>query len=305
MRTRRRKPRVCDLHRIRAGNHSPRAITGEFSTPPLRSRATHAAASRQLLRSLLSSWPRSSSFTLRGRTNNYDALAAPRRDLLSTQCSRAFLPELDEWHSRRYGQSYANLISERQPKDQSTLPDSLQAAFSLSPLRPSRTRPRRRAPHHDRVASHHARSNRIPALHHGESDPRGLRLRLCSLLPRTRLGTAARPSRFSLRTHPSRNIEDAQLHLVMDWLGRLGLSAPIPRRRNTPLLRAFIRHAQIIENAQINPISALSITARRAILAHLCVNFRETSFAHHPRDFHQAIIEAGTLRSWMSRASAY
>jgi thioesterase domain-containing protein len=51
--------------------------------------------------------------------------------------------------------------------------------------------------------------------------------------------------------------EDAQLHIVMDWLEKLGLSAADTHDEETRrFFRVFIRHAQIIENAKIEPVLA-------------------------------------------------
>jgi thioesterase domain-containing protein len=87
--------------------------------------------------------------------------------------------------------------------------------------------------------------------------------------------------------------EDAQLHLVMDWLGRLGLSAADSHDEETRrFFRAFIRHAQIIENAQINPISAAVHywRAEQSWLTSASISAKLRSRITHG-DFHQAIIE--------------
>jgi acyl transferase domain-containing protein/thioesterase domain-containing protein/acyl carrier protein len=283
--------------------HSPAAQSpGEFSTPPLRSRATHAAASRQLL-PLRSSGSLAPLFFIHpsgGRTNNYDALARHLDADLPVYAmqSRVFAGTSDEWHSLEdMAQSYANLISERQPEGPIHI-----AGFSAGGLFALAT------------AGHLERGGRgVARLIMIESpvtmlDPTESRLSImenlihevydyvsAALLPshKARNGRSA-PSPLQLAHRILRaTSEDAQLHLVMDWLGRLGLSAADSHDEETRrFFRAFIRHAQIIENAQINPISAAVHywRAEQSWLTSASISAKLRSRITHG-DFHQAIIE--------------
>jgi acyl transferase domain-containing protein/thioesterase domain-containing protein/acyl carrier protein len=199
-----------------------------------------------------------------GRTNNYDALARHLNNDLPVYAvqSRVFAGAADEWHTLvEMASNYAALIAERQPEGAIRIAGfSAGGIFALATAGQLERRGRHVAyllmiespvsmldPDVSRVSI-------MESLIHEMHDY------VYSTLSNLSDARSARSSHAPLdlahRILRART-EDKKLHLVMDWLGKQGLSVAESHDKETQrFFRTFIRHAQIIESARIEPILA-------------------------------------------------
>jgi acyl transferase domain-containing protein/thioesterase domain-containing protein/acyl carrier protein len=242
----------------------PNSNSTRSTQPPKNS--PHSTTPRQLLplRSTGSLIPLFLIHPSGGRTNNYEALAHHLNSDLPVFAlqSRVFAGAPDEWHSLdEMARNYADLIAAQQPKGPIRI-----AGFSAGGLFALAT-----------AGQLELRGRTVEQLLMIESpismlDPHTSRISIMENLIHEvydYVSAALLPSQKARNLHSARSpvdlahrilrakSEDAQLHLVMNWLNKLGLSAVNTHDDETRLFfRTFIRHAQIIENAQIEPIFA-------------------------------------------------
>jgi thioesterase domain-containing protein len=243
---------------------SPATITTHSSqtlnipTPPATSRQLLALRATGSLNPLFLIHP------VGGRTNNYDALACHLNANLPVYAlqSRVFAGADDEWRSLdEMARSYADLIAERQPEGSIRIAGfSAGGIFALATASQLERRGRTVAhllmiespvtildPDVPRVA---IMENLIHEMYDYVS---------ASLVPfGNRRNGHPSPSPLQIAHRILRaTTEDARLLLVMEWLGKQGLSVPDNEDTETRrFFRAFIRHSQFIESARIEPILA-------------------------------------------------
>jgi NAD(P)-dependent dehydrogenase (short-subunit alcohol dehydrogenase family)/acyl carrier protein len=246
--------------------NSPNGISAK--SPQFPATPTHPATSRQLL-ALRSSGSLDPLFFIHpsgGRTNNYDVLGHNlNAELPVYASSRASSPEpqangprLTRWHGATPTSSPNGSHT-----GQFASPDSPLAASSPSPPRaslnaaaaPSRT-------FHDRVAvtildPDVSRVSIMENLIHEMYDYVSTLSPAGNVSGNSRNGRPS-PSPLEIAHRILRaTTEDARLHLVMEWLGKHGLSVPECENTETRrFFRAFIRHSQFIENMRIEPVLA-------------------------------------------------
>jgi acyl transferase domain-containing protein/thioesterase domain-containing protein/acyl carrier protein len=245
---------------------TPSLPTTSAESSPSTAVPSHLTASGQLL-ALRSSGSQRPLFFIHpagGRTSNYDALARQLNHDLPVYAlqSRVFAGAGDEWQSlNEMAQSYADLIAERQPQGPIRIAGfSAGGLFALAAAGQLEQR--------GRTVAHLLMFDSPVAM----LDPRIPRLSImenlihemyeyvsASLSPNrvTQNGlTSPLPRQLARRILRAKS-EDAQLHLVMDWIGKRGLlTAGTDDSGTRRFFRTFIRHAMLIESARIEPILA-------------------------------------------------
>jgi acyl transferase domain-containing protein/thioesterase domain-containing protein/acyl carrier protein len=199
-----------------------------------------------------------------GRTNNYDALARNLSSDLPVYAlqSRVFAGAADEFPSLdEMARNYADLIAERQPEGPIRIAGfSAGGIFALATA--SQLERRGRAVSHlmmieSPVTILDPAVSRVSIMENVIHEMYDYVSTTLSPLGNSRNGRPA-PSPLVIAHRILRaRTEEARLRLVMEWLGKLGLSVPNSQDTETRrFFRAFIRHSQFIESAQIEPIHA-------------------------------------------------
>jgi acyl transferase domain-containing protein/thioesterase domain-containing protein/acyl carrier protein len=246
------------------GATSPRMLATQTSQTP--ASLAQPASSRQLLalRSAGSLDPLFLVHSSGGRTNNYDSLARHLNGNFPVYAlqSRVFTGADDEWHSLdEMAQSYAGLIADCQPQGAIRIAGfSAGGIFALATASELERRGRTVARLLMIDAPVDILDPSVPRVTIMQSLIHEIYDYVYSNFSQSASPWIARPSPSSLdlaRRILRAGTEDARLQLVMDWLAKFGLSAagkddPETRR----FFRTFIRHAQLIESARIEPVLA-------------------------------------------------
>ena len=248
--------------------NSPNGISAK--SPQFPATPTHPATSRQLL-ALRSSGSLDPLFFIHpsgGRTNNYDVLGHHLNAELPVYAvqSRVFAGATGEWPSLdEMARSYADLIAQRQPHGSIRIAGfSAGGLFALATASQLERRGRTVA-HLFMIESPVTildpdvpRVSLMENLIHEMYDYVSMALSPAGNVSSNPRNGRPSPSPLEIAHRILRaTTEDARLHLVMEWLGKHGLSVPECENTETRrFFRAFIRHSQFIENMRIEPVLA-------------------------------------------------